>query len=125
MQFILDTNALIWWLEDPLSLSQEAHSAIGSPTNTVYCSAVSAVEIAIKFSTGKLTLEADWEDAARDAQFVFLPFTCDHAKPMQNLPLLHKDPFDRMLVAQCLAEQTTLITRDRILEKYGIPILVA
>jgi PIN domain nuclease of toxin-antitoxin system len=125
MRLLLDTNALIWWLEDPARLSNQARSAIETPTNTVFCSAISAVEIAIKMSRGKLSLDADWEAASSDAQFSFLSFTHEHARRFRSLPVLHKDPFDRMLVSQAAFEDATFVTRDKILEEYGIPILVA
>jgi PIN domain nuclease of toxin-antitoxin system len=125
MRLLLDTNTLLWWLEDPDQLGSQAHSALKDPSNSVFCSSISAVEIAIKLSTGKLTLQADWETAAKDAQFLLMPFTHDHARCFRTLPLLHKDPFDRMIVAQTMSERATLITADRKLAEYGIPILSA
>jgi PIN domain nuclease of toxin-antitoxin system len=123
MLLLLDTNALIWWLKDPSLLSGQARIAIETPTNTVLCSAVSSVEIAIKTSNGKLSLQSDWEAAAHDAQFTFLPLTFDHARCLRTLPMLHKDPFDRMLVAQTIIENATFVTSDTKLADYGIPVL--
>jgi PIN domain nuclease of toxin-antitoxin system len=123
MQFLLDTNALIWWLEDPNKLSSHARIAIENPINSVICSAISAVEIAIKLSTGKLSLEADWEAGAQASQFAFISFTHAHARHFLALPALHKDPFDRMLVAQALELKATLITADKKLADYGVQVL--
>ena len=124
MQFLLDTNALIWWLEDPDKLSGQARATIEDPINTVICSSVSAVEIAIKLSTGKLSLEANWEAAAQAAQFAFLSFTHAHARHFRTLPVLHKDPFDRMLVAQALELRATLVTADKRLADYGVQVVL-
>lgn len=125
MKILLDTNALIWWLEDPQRLGEKARNIIENPMNDVFCSSISAVEIAIKTSIGKLTLETPWEGAARESLLSFLSFTQDHARRFSVLPLFHKDPFDRMLIAQALVEGATFVTSDGELECYGIQLLKA
>jgi PIN domain nuclease of toxin-antitoxin system len=124
MQYLLDTNVLLRWLEDPNKLSSQAKTAIENPINLVVCSAISAVEIAMKLSTSKLSLETDWEASAQAAQFAFISFTHAHARHFRTLPPLHKDPFDRMLVAQALELKATLITADKKLADYGVPVIL-
>jgi len=94
---------------------------------TFYVSAISRAEIGIKLSTGKLELPSDettfWKDVVDRFQATPLPFTSEHAAQLANLPLYHRDPFDRMLVAQCLSENAVLATTDELLARYGVTLL--
>jgi len=124
--YLLDTHVLLWWLDDPALLSQGARSAIVEPDNRVIVSIASVWEIAIKTTLGKLEVPEDLAEMIEDSGFELLSITYSHAWAVKELPLEHhKDPFDRLLVAQAKVEGLTLITRDENLKQYGIPIIEA
>ncbi|HZR91821.1 MAG TPA: type II toxin-antitoxin system VapC family toxin [Gaiellaceae bacterium] len=125
MRLLLDTNALIWALLDDPSLTREARSAIGARGNHVAASAASVWEISIKHRAGKLRSPVD--DVVRDLarRFSMLPITPEHAWAAGQLPLHHRDPFDRMLVAQAQLEGLTIVTRDPKIARYQVAILPA
>lgn len=125
MTFLLDTHVVLWWLDDPALLSSAAQAAIKDRTNDVLVSAAVAWEIGIKQALGKLTAPADFETAIQVSGFQSLPITVAHALAAGRLPGHHRDPFDRMLVAQTLQQAGTLVTRDPHLAAYGIPIIPA
>lgn len=125
MNLLLDTHALLWWLDDPSRLSQPAQDAIRDPRNTVYLSAVVAWEIAIKLAIGKLSVNGDIAQALAATQFRQLPVTVDHALTVQRLPLHHRDPFDRMLIAQANLEGLTFVSRDPWVANYQVALLTA
>ena len=112
MNLLLDTHALLWWLADDAGLSEEARASIGDPQHTVYVSAATAWEIAIKRALGKLDAPGDLGAAVSASGFQELPITITHALAAGQLPNNHSDPFDRMLVAQAMLEGLTLVTRD-------------
>ncbi len=119
---LLDTPTLLWWLADDDKLSPDARNAIKDPTAVAYVSAGSVWEIAIKRSLGKLEISDRWHTAAfRD--FAELPITADHARRAGELPPHHRDPFDRVLVAQALTEGLTLVTADPAFEPYGVQVV--
>jgi PIN domain nuclease of toxin-antitoxin system len=127
VNLLLDTHVLLWWLGDVDQIRAPARRAIADPRNTVYVSAASAWEIAIKVALGKLTVPPDarrWlPEAVRDSQFTPLAITIEHATGVEHLPRHHADPFDRLLLAQAMAEQLTLVTADPLMEPYGVPLL--
>lgn len=125
MRLLLDTHALLWWLGDPPSLRAEARAAVADRSNQVYLSAASWWEAGVKQAAGKLRLPDDFEEAVLREAFVPLPLTARHMLQAARLPALHGDPFDRMLVAQCLAEGLALVTRDQLLAGYGIELVPA
>ncbi|OWK34911.1 type II toxin-antitoxin system VapC family toxin [Fimbriiglobus ruber] len=125
MRLLLDTHAFLWWLDDPGLLSDTARVEIANPRNAVFVSAVCIQEIVIKKSINRLTCIEPLLPLIAENRFSSLPITVEHAQAMRDLPLLHKDPFDRQLVAQCQVEALTLVTRDDIIPRYGIPILAA
>jgi len=125
MNLLLDTHALLWWLDDSPSLRGDAREAIANPANTVFVSAVVAWEIRIKQAIGKLDLPDDFAETLSNEQFSELPLRISHADRLADLPMLHRDPFDRMLVAQAMVEGLTLVTRDADISKYGVPLLLA
>ena len=125
MNLLLDTHALLWWLADDPALGTDARAAIADPDSTVYVSAVSAWEIAIKQAVGRLDAPSDLDRVIEDSGFEELPITTRHALAAGWLPQHHADPFDRMLVAQALLERLTLVTGDGRIEPYGIPTLAA
>jgi len=125
MKLLLDTHAVLWWLDDPLLLSPTAREAIAEPSNEVLVSAAVCWEIAIKRGLGKLTAPADLRGALRSCGFTELNITPAHALATETLPMHHRDPFDRMLVAQSLAEGAMLVSRDPLMAAYGIPTITA
>lgn len=122
-RLLLDTHALMWWLTDDPALSAPARAAIADPVNEPLVSTTSVWEIAIKRSLGKITAPDDLPDRIIDDGFQWLPISADHAWRVRRLPLHHRDPFDRLLVAQALAEGLPIVTADRNLERYGVEVL--
>ncbi|HPO16006.1 MAG TPA: type II toxin-antitoxin system VapC family toxin [Candidatus Hydrogenedentes bacterium] len=125
MNLLLDTHALLWWLEDNPSLSREARAAISDGNRAVFVSAVTAWEIVIKKRLGKLDAPDTLEEALAANAFQELPVTIAHALAAGALPAHHTDPFDRMLVAQATLENLTLVTRDENIQKYPVAIIAA
>jgi PIN domain nuclease of toxin-antitoxin system len=125
MNLLLDTHIFLWWLDDPLKLSQEAATAIRNPDNLVYVSAATIWEISIKQALGKIDAPSDFNEVMKSCQFEALPICHEHAQSVRNLPLFHRDPFDRMLVSQAIIKNLTLVTRDSIIIKYAVPHLLA
>lgn len=123
MRLLLDTHVAIWWLSGDKRLSAATRHSIEDATNA-FLSAVSLWEIFIKQDAGRLDLPVGFVDALRD-DFVELSLTFDHAREGRALPLLHRDPFDRMLVAQARVEGLTIVTADRMLSEYGVPVIAA
>jgi PIN domain nuclease of toxin-antitoxin system len=125
MTLLLDTHALLWWLDDPQLLSKAARKAITDGKNTVYVSAAVVWEIAIKRSLGKLDAPHDLERAMASNRFLPLPVTIPHALAVELLPDHHRDPFDRLLIAQAQHEGFKLVSRDSHVPLYGVPHIVA
>jgi PIN domain nuclease of toxin-antitoxin system len=124
---LLDTHALLWWLDGDRRLSQRARRLIGSDETTVLVSAASAWEICTKFRLGKLpgatAVATDVAGCLGGQGFAQLPITIDHAQRAGSLPGPHRDPFDRMLIAQSQAEDLPLVTIDPVFRQYGIKII--
>jgi len=125
VKVLLDTHALLWWLAEDETLSIKARQVIASPKTTVYVSAASAWEIAIKKAIGKLQAPDDLVAALSANRFQHLPVTIEHALYAGALPRHHDDPFDRMLVAQALLEKLTIITRDKSIPAYNPAVITA
>lgn len=125
MRILLDTPVLLWWLMGDTTLNGETADAIADQRNAVYVSAASAWEISIKRAIGKLECPADLEVQIKRHRFEALPISLSHALAAGALPRHHDDPFDRMLVAQAMAERITIATRDRRIPLYGVGILAA
>ena len=125
MNLLLDTHVLLWWLDDYPDLSKKAKDAISNGGNLVFISAVVIWEIRIKQSLGKLEIPSNFRNVLDSQPFEQLDITVEHAHAIGNLPAHHRDPFDRMLVAQTKVEHLTLVTRDIHLKKYKIPIIAA
>lgn len=121
MRILLDTHALVWALSDPMRLPQAIRATIEAASNTVYASAASAWEIAIKAALGKIDFPIDDLPAAlTETGFLELPVTIAHASTVKALPHHHRDPFDRMLAAQCKTEGLVLVSRDPVFGLYQI-----
>ncbi len=125
MRLLLDTHALLWWLEDSPDLARTAYEAIANGENDVVVSVVSPWEMAIKTALGRLRVSGDLLSSLEKSRLVILPVSLDHALAVASLPLHHRDPFDRMLIAQAKVEGLTVVTRDPRLEPYGVPLLRA
>lgn len=127
MKLLLDTHAFLWWIGDDARLSSPARKAIADPGNDLVFSVASAWELAIKTALGRF--EADGplgpfleEHIQRNAIRV-LPVRLEHAVSVASLPAHHRDPFDRLLVAQAVVEGMTLVSGDRQIRKYDAPVL--
>ena len=127
MRLLLDTHVLIWAVNDPRQLTRSAANAITAPSNETFVSAASVWEIAIKAKTGRLKLAASPRDFVTQAQAqlsaALLPVLADHALATYALPAVHRDPFDRLLVAQALQENLVLVTHDAHMSKYPATVL--
>jgi PIN domain nuclease of toxin-antitoxin system len=127
MTLLLDTHTLLWFLTNDSSLSARARAAIEDPANVSHVSAASLWEVAIKFALGKLKLPAPYADIFPGQLelngFVLLPITPTHCATLLGLPFHHRDPFDRLLLAQAKAEGMTLVTDDGQFGPYGVPLI--
>ncbi len=119
-RLLLDTHALLWWLADDRRLGREARALIANGANEVYVSAVSAWEISIKKALGKLIAPDGLDAIVQDEGFSQLEISFFHGEKAGELPPLHHDPFDRMLIAQAQAEGLDIVTSDPALGKYGV-----
>lgn len=124
MRLLLDTHTLIWWLMNNDSLPQSTRTVIGHVESEVAVSAATAWEIAIKYKLGKLpdvvALVTDIPGQLAREGFDELPVSVLHGQMAGALPLHHKDPFDRMLIAQALADDLTLVSNDTQFDAYGV-----
>lgn len=125
MRLLLDTHVLLWALSEPTRIAPAARRAIESRSNTVHVSAASAWEMEIKRALGKLRTPDDLDGELRATGFVELPVRVAHVSALRKLPKLHRDPFDRLLVAQAIAEGLTLVTRDEVVARYAVATLRA
>ncbi|MEW2485917.1 type II toxin-antitoxin system VapC family toxin [Streptomyces sp. NPDC048411] len=123
MRLLLDTHVILWWLDDSSELSGEIKDLLDTEPS-VYISAASAWEIAIKQSLGKLEGPKDLAERVRDSQFTSLPITAGHGVRAGRLPAHHRDPFDRILVAQAQTEGMTIVTRDKWIPHYDVPVMI-
>ena len=123
MNLLLDTHVLIWW-DEGRRLAAEARRAIAA-ADSVYVSAASAWEVAIKTRLGRLRPIRTVEQAVDESGFLELPVTFRHAERVGKLPPHHRDPFDRLLIAQADVEELTLVTRDAVFARYGVGVIGA
>ncbi|PQJ27486.1 type II toxin-antitoxin system VapC family toxin [Rubritalea profundi] len=125
MRLLLDSHAALWWLSDPEKLSDEARLAIASIENEVYLSSASLWEIHLKAGKGKLNIPPSLIDALSEQEIDELKITWKHTERTRTLPLIHLDPFDRLLIAQAQEEGLTLVTRDELIQQYKVPTIKA
>jgi len=123
VRILADTHIVLWWLADDPALPAALRGAVADSRNDVLVSAVSVAEISIKASLGKLEAPDDLVETLATEGFETLAFTAEHAATLRHLPWHHRDPFDRMLVAQALSDGLVLATVDRRLSDYGVPLL--
>jgi PIN domain nuclease of toxin-antitoxin system len=122
VKLLLDTHVILWWQTDDRRLNRAARRAIAE-ADIVWVSAVSGWEAAIKVALGRLRLDEPFDILIAADDFTELPLGLRHTQRLATLPPHHADPFDRMLIAQALAEGATLVSHDRALEPYGVPVL--
>ena len=125
MNLLLDTHVLLWWLDDNPGLSRQARTVIADGNNLVFVSAAVIWEIQIKHALGKLKIPKNFRNVLDQQGFEFLDITVEHAYAVGKLPLYHRDPFDRILVAQAKLENMILVSRDKRIKKYKIPLINA
>ncbi|WP_299074207.1 type II toxin-antitoxin system VapC family toxin [uncultured Paraglaciecola sp.] len=124
-RILLDTHALIWWLNGDNQLGANAIEHIANPENDIYVSAATVWEMSIKQQMGKLVVPEDIESKVEQAGFSELPITLFHGQQAGRLHLHHRDPFDRMLIAQAQAEGLQILTKDEQFPAYGIRLINA
>jgi PIN domain nuclease of toxin-antitoxin system len=119
---ILDTHFFLWWLSDDPRLSTNKRAIISASRQTVFISAISLWEMAIKESIGKLKLPKNFnfQTAIENNRFVLLPIEPAHLEKLRDLPMKHKDPFDRLLVAQAQTLKAILLTDDQKIQNYSV-----
>lgn len=122
MKLLLDTHAILWWQNDDRRLSREARRAIGT-ADVVWVSAVSAWEAEIKMARGQLRVAEKFRILVAADDFTPLAVSLEHAERVGELAPHHRDPFDRMLIAQALTENATIVTTDRAFAPYGARLL--
>jgi PIN domain nuclease of toxin-antitoxin system len=124
LRALFDTHALIWWLSDDVLLTRAVRATIADTQNELLVSAATAWEIAIKHQLGKLPkvadLISDFSSRIEREGFQLLPISAEHAIRAGLLPIPHKDPFDRMLIAQCQAEGVPIISNEARFDAYGV-----
>ena len=124
-RILLDTHTLLWWLADSPLLGAQARSLIADTRNPIYVSATTTWEIAIKRAEGMLEAPDDMDRIVEDEGFEKLPITLFHGEQAGSLPEIHRDPFDRMLIAQAQAEGLELLTKDSEIPAYNIKVIDA
>jgi PIN domain nuclease of toxin-antitoxin system len=124
VRLLLDTHTFLWAAGDPARLSRKAHRALTTERNELYLSTASLWEMAIKRSLGKLDLEMSLSElldlGRQKLELRLIEIVAAHALAVEHLPLHHRDPFDRMLVAQARVEDVGLISNDEVLDRYGV-----
>ena len=122
MKLVLDTHVLVWWVLDDRRLKGEARRAIAT-ADIVWVSVASGLEASIKISKGRLRIAEPFRMTLAADHFTELPLTLRHAEELERLPHHHADPFDRILVAQARVEGATIVSHDRDLAPYGVPMI--
>jgi PIN domain nuclease of toxin-antitoxin system len=127
VRLLLDTHAFLWWVEGEPALGRRARAAVADPDNEVFLSIASCWELAIKLSLGKLRLNEDIErfipEQLTRNGFALLGVEFRHVARVADLPFHHRDPFDRLLVAQALQDDLAIVSVDRVLRKYGVTVV--
>lgn len=120
---MIDTHVLLWWLDDNPALTRRARAAIADGKNLAFVSAAVIWEIRIKQAVGKLVLPPNFRNVLDQEAFQSLPVTAEHAHALEDFPFHHRDPFDRILIAQARIEGFTIMTHDPVFSKYKIPLI--
>jgi PIN domain nuclease of toxin-antitoxin system len=122
MRLLLDTHTLLWWRDASPRLPQSVADEIGDPTNDIVISITSLWEIAIKRAVGKLRFPERFEDVMAEEGFRLLPIAYEHLRELEALPRRHRDPFDRLLIAQSIAENLPIATNDKAFGLYSVSV---
>ena len=122
--YLLDTHIFLWSLDETKTLTKEVAKILKDPRNRIFVSVATAWEISIKQKKGKLPLKTTLEECFRKSNFEILEIKLPHILQLENLPTYHKDPFDRILVAQAIVEKLMIITEDGKIKKYDVSVLV-
>ncbi len=125
MDLLLDTHTFLWWETSDPQLGFQAKASIGDPENRIFVSVASVWEIAVKAQAGRLSFTGSPSKNIADNGFLSLPISSEHAELAAKLPPIHKDPFDRIMVAQALVRSLVLVTADRLIQQYDVPQLSA
>jgi len=123
MNLLLDTHIILWWLDNNNKLLDKYFSAIADSNNICYISSAVIWEISIKSALGKLEIPDNFTDILQQEGFSELPVSWNHAAMVRQLPFYHKDPFDRLIIAQAIIEDLTLLTVDKVIPEYEVKIL--
>jgi PIN domain nuclease of toxin-antitoxin system len=127
VKLLLDTHAFLWWVEGAPALGRRARAEVSNPDNEVFVSIASCWELAIKLSLGKLRLAQSLErfipEQLTRNGFVLLGVEFRHVARVADLPFHHRDPFDRVLVAQALQDELAIVSADRVFRKYGVTVV--
>ncbi len=127
MKLLLDTQIVLWWANEPERLSKRVHTVLESRATTLFLSLASVWEMQIKIQLGKLTVRPSLEAVIADQEATngleLLPITLQHILTLGSLPFHHRDPFDRMLIAQALQEGAILVSVDPVFSQYQVPLL--
>ena len=123
MRLMLDTHVLLWWRDSARPLSRLARAAIADSTNEILVSIASLWEITIKRALGKIAFPDDLESVLREEGFGLLSISFQHLRALDTLPHLHRDPFDRLILSQSLAEQLPIVSSDRRFAAYGATLI--
>ena len=123
LRLLIDSHAFLWWSDASPALGTTAHGAIADPANEVLVSVAALWELTIKTSSGKLSLPADLETMVASQGFAVLSIKYPHLRRLAGLPRLHRDPFNRMMIAQALAVGIPTATSDRVFAAYGVRVV--
>ena len=123
MNIIIDTHIFLWALSDPYRISDAKREALEDLLNTIYVSAVSIAELMIKASVGKLKIDFDPVSMAKESGFMLLDFSSEAALLLKDMPFHHRDPFDRMLIAQSITDNYPIMTEDPKIALYDCQII--
>ena len=119
-RLLLDTHTFLWWLSDVEQLAEGTRATIADPHNDVFVSAITGWEIAVKRAKGRLVAPGNLSMLVEEKGFTHLPLTFHHAEQAGSLPMHHRDPFDRFLIAQARTEELILVTRDGHIRRYDV-----
>jgi PIN domain nuclease of toxin-antitoxin system len=121
--YLIDTHSLIWYINSDKNITRKAVNCIENSESLSFVSIVSFWEIAVKISMGKLAITVSFDELfalSEKYSFIILPVTFQHTKILTSLPLIHKDPFDRMIIAQAIEEKLVIITKDNDIPDYPV-----
>lgn len=125
LRILLDSHVFLWWIDDPERIATPVRDAIADGRNDVHLSLASVWELAIKIGAGKLAVPIPLAEMVQRSEIPVLPIAFDHVIAAGALPPHHRDPIDRLMVSQALAEGLTVATRDPVFSKYGIAVMAA